>query len=70
MNEHKKLAIQALESVRGDDLYRARAAFRGLSAEEMGKQHGQSGKTRAEILRGYEEHETKINAALQWLRSI
>ncbi len=58
---------QALEQFRGDDLYRAKAAFRGLSTAEMNKEYGQSGQTRAEIVRGYETHNAKVDAALTWL---
>lgn len=65
---HPKLTIRkALEQYRGDDLYRARSAWRGLSPEEMNKKYGQSGKTRAEILAGYEAHSDEVDAALRWL---
>ena len=69
MNEHKhkQLAIEALEQMRGDELYRARAAFRNCTPKEMGEQYGQSGKTRADILAGYEAHDAKVTAALAWL---
>lgn len=69
MNAHKELAIQALQNMKGDDTYRARAAFRGMSAEQMKEQHGHSGKTRAEILAGYEAHDAKVDAAIAWVRS-
>lgn len=70
MNEYKELAIQALQNMKGDDTYRARAAFRGLSFEQMQKeQYGESGKTRAQILAEYEAHDAKIDAAISWVRS-
>lgn len=65
----KEITLRALENYRGDDLYRARAAFRGLSDEEMGKQHGHSGKTRREIVDGYAEHDSAVEAAIAWVKS-
>jgi hypothetical protein len=57
-----------IDDDRGDDLERAIAAFRGYSVEDMGKQHGQSGRTRQEILDGYfrdrAEHEDMAGALL------
>jgi hypothetical protein len=67
MKEHKQLAIKALEQMRGDDLYRARSAFRNCTPKEMGEKYGTSSQTRAEILAGHEAHESKINAAIAWL---
>lgn len=67
MNQHKQLAIQALGQMKGDDLYRARAAFRGLTPAQMHEQHGQSGKTRAQILDEYEAYNAKVDAAIRWV---
>jgi hypothetical protein len=67
--ECAQLAMRALESYRGDDLYRARAAFRAFTPEQMQEQHGVSGKTRAEILAGYEAHNAAIDAAMRWVRT-
>ncbi len=69
MNENKQLAIRALEQMKGDDLYRARWAFRGLTDEQMKEQYGQSGKTRAEILKEYEVHDARVNQAIAWVMS-
>lgn len=69
MNEHKKLALRALENLRGDDLERARSAFRNCTSAQMQEQYGQSGKTRAEILADYEADRAKINAAIDWLKT-
>lgn len=55
--------------MKGDDTYRARAAFRGYTAEQMKEQYGQSGKTRAQILAEYEAHDAKVDAAIAWVRS-
>jgi hypothetical protein len=65
---HLKQTIRdALLQYRGDDLNRARAAFRGLSPKQMQQQHGQSGKTRAQILEGYEQHVRNVEEAVAWL---
>lgn len=67
VNEHKQLAINALEQMRGDDLYRTRSAFRNCTPAQMAEKYGQSGQTRAEILAGYDAHDAKVTAALVWV---
>ena len=67
MNEHQHLTIRALEQMRGDDLYRARAAFRSCTATQMAEKYGQSDRTRSEILGGYEAHDAKVTAAITWM---
>lgn len=69
MNPHKKLAIQALHQRKGDNLARARAAFRNCTPAEMQEQYGQSGRTRAEILQEYEDYEFEVAAAITWVES-
>jgi len=69
MNTHKELAIQALQMMKGDDLYRARSAFRNMTPEQMKEDHGFSGKSRAQILADYEAHEARVDAAINWVRS-
>lgn len=49
-----------------DNLYRAQASFRYMTPDEMSKEHGQSGRTRADILRGYEEWEYDCKRALAY----
>ena len=44
--EIKKTTLTALSVYDGDDLERAKMAFKGLSPVEMSQEHGQSGKTR------------------------
>lgn len=70
MNKHQELAIQAIEQMMGDDLYRAKAAFSRMSAKEMEKMHGESGKTRQQILDEYQAHTAKCEAAEAWLRAL
>lgn len=63
----KQTMLNALRGYRGDDLYRAKAAFRNLSEEQMQEQYGQSGKTRQEIIEGYQAHETRCDEAQEWI---
>jgi len=70
MNTHQTLIIQALDNMRGDDSARARRAFYGMTRTQMNEQHGQSGKTRGQILSEYEAHDAKIDAAIVWVRSV
>jgi hypothetical protein len=69
VNEHKQLAIKALEQMRGDDLYRARKAFRNYSPAKMQEQYGESGQTPAQMLAGYEAHDAKVTAAIAWVQA-
>jgi hypothetical protein len=68
--KHKELVVRALQNMLGDDLIRARNAFRNFSTEEMRQQHGMSGKTRAEILETYVKHDAEVRAAIAWVESI
>ena len=65
---HKELAIHALKQIRGDDLARAKLAFRNCTEEQMQELYGQSGRTRAQILENYEAWETRIQAAIEWVK--
>lgn len=69
MNDHQKLAVRALEALRGDDLRRAQATFRDCTQEQMNGPWGHSGKTRREILAGYEAHDAAVTAAIAWVRA-
>jgi len=69
MNEHQQLATQALTNLRGDDTARARRAFSQFTPKEMQEQHGQSGKTRAQILSEYEAYDAKVDAAIAWVKA-
>ncbi len=70
MNPNKLLAIRAVGNMRGDDLWRARSAFKGKSDAQMQEQWGQSGKTCAQILAEYEQHEAKCDACIAWLNTL
>ena len=67
MNEHQECVIQVLETVKGDDLYRARMAFKNLTLEQMNQEYGQGGKTCAQIIAEYEEHDARVNALIDWV---
>ena len=69
MNAHQELALRALSNFRGDDTARARHAFSRFTPKEMQEQHGQSGKTRAQILAEYEAHDAKVDAAIAWVKA-
>ncbi len=68
MNE-KEFCIKALENCRGDDLYRAQAAWGKLSPEDMELEYGESGRTRRQILDGYERLDQEVNKAIEWVKS-
>ncbi len=61
-------AIKALDQMLGDDHFLAKTAFLGFTPEQMNEQHGQSGKTRSEILKGYEGHAALCAAAISWIK--
>lgn len=63
-----KFIEDAIESRRGDDLYRARASFKHCTPKEMQEQYGFSGKTRQQIIDEYEVFEKKCDEARQLLR--
>jgi hypothetical protein len=65
----KKTVLAALERARGDDLARARIAFRNRTPAQMQEQYGLSGKTCAQIVAEYEEHEAEINEAIAWVKA-
>ena len=67
--ECKEFVMRALNNHRGDDLYRARAAFKNCTMADMDKEYGQSGKTRMQILKEYEAFEEKWLEAQKWLES-
>lgn len=70
MNKHLELAIRALENMRGDNLERAKLAFRNCSPEQMNQDYGESGRTRNEIINGYYEKATEINEAIEWVKKV
>lgn len=53
MTPQEKLK-RIIENAKGDDLERARRSFHGMSSRQLDEQHGQSGRTRRQILQEYE----------------
>ena len=53
-----------------DNVYRARAAFKHMTPDDMAQQHGQSGSTRADILRDYVEQEQDWLWALAYFNDL
>lgn len=68
LNTNQQRAIRALEQARGDNLERAKASFRGMTAEQMKEPFGMSGKTRMEILDEYTEHVADIERTIEWVK--
>lgn len=66
----KEIVTRAMQNAKGDDLERARAAFRGMTDEGMGMRHGQSGSTRREILDGYQAARVEWETAMGELRAV
>lgn len=69
MKTPKEFTLYVLQCHKGDDLYRARAAFKGLTPEQMQREYGQSGQTCAEIIAQYEANEAEVNAAIAWVEA-
>jgi hypothetical protein len=70
MNTHVQLAIHAISASKGDDLYRAKCAFRGFTPQRMKEPYAHSGKTPEQIIAEYEAHEARVNAAIAYLTLI
>lgn len=63
----KNLVLGILYSMKGDNLARATLSFRGM---DLTKQHGESGKTRQQILDEYIKDRAEINAAISEIRGL
>jgi hypothetical protein len=66
----KEFVLQTLKNCRGDDLYRARSAFKGWPEEAMNRPYRQSDKTPRQILEEYEKAENKLNEAIKWVQGV
>jgi hypothetical protein len=64
----REMAIEGLRRLGGDDIGRARLAFRGMTPEQMQQPFGDSGRTRAQVLADYEERGRDIEEAIAWVR--
>ncbi len=63
-NEIRKVLVDALKAYKGDDYYQARLRFGGYSNASMEEQHGQSGRTRREVLQRLRDREAEINEVI------
>jgi hypothetical protein len=68
--ETKETVLIALQNYMGDDLERAKAAWKGLNSNAMNELYGKSGKTRQQILDEYQEHRDKVNIAIKEIQSL
>jgi hypothetical protein len=68
--EYRHIAIMAVASQKSDDAYRAQMAFSKYTKEQMQEEHGQSGRSRQQILDEYLNHNVKMDKVIAWLRSI
>jgi hypothetical protein len=59
-----------LNYAKGDGLERAELGFRGLSDAELDTEHGQSGRTRREILEGYRRQRREWEAVKAFVDSL
>jgi hypothetical protein len=66
----KQRTLYILEHSRGDDLQRAQRAFAGMGYKEMQEQYGQSGRTRQQLVDGYQQAEDELDAAIEWVMSV
>ncbi|MFA5187174.1 MAG: hypothetical protein WC551_11915 [Patescibacteria group bacterium] len=67
MNAYDKLRA-IVDAARGDDLERAKAAFRGLSQSQMQERNEITGRTRQEILDEYQLERAEWQAASEILQ--
>lgn len=61
----KTFVVQCIKQAKGDDLHRAKSAFKNFTHQKMNEEYGQSGKTPQQIIDGYKAHEQKCNAAIE-----
>jgi hypothetical protein len=70
MNQHQKLAIEALRDMRGDDLERVRIDFAQYTPEQMQESYGILKESRQDILNWHIERAAKIDAAIEWIKTV
>lgn len=68
-HQHKEFIIRALIAQKGDELERAKIAFKKLAPDEMNKVYYSSDKTPAEILKELTDRNQKYNDAIDWVKS-
>lgn len=68
--QKQRFVLNAMDCRKGDDLERAKAAFRGRSEAEMQGQYGQSGQTRQQILDGYQRDRDEWEESMAWIKEL
>lgn len=68
--EAVKIAVDALQNMKSDDLQRAQSAFRHCTEAELDGLYGQSGKTRRQIIQGYKEYNDRMDEAISILSAL
>jgi hypothetical protein len=69
-DECLRMAINIISNTKGDNLERCKAAFQGLDENEMQKPYVRNGRTRQEILDGYQSYRDSINTIIKELEEI
>lgn len=68
-DEIKEYITGALRNHIGDNLERCEMGFKGMSAVEMQRDHGQSGISRENVLLGYQRERDLFNVATETLKN-
>ena len=68
--EAAQYLTRVMANARGDDLERCQAAFGKLTDDELGEQHGQSGRTKRQVWQGYKDHRALWEAAKKLLDKV
>jgi len=67
MEDYKDYILRMVKMQTGDNLERAKAAFRNLSDDDLDRQYGQSGQTCRQILAEYQTARDYHVKAIAWL---
>jgi len=66
----KKTILTALSNHLGDDLYKAKNAFKNYTPKMMNEQYGHSGQTPNKILESYQKHYDKVTEAIRFVERL
>jgi len=56
--------------VSSDDLYRATGAFSRYTQDQMKEEHGQSGRSREQILNAYKDSVSDCESMIKWVKEV
>lgn len=70
MRTRQQILLAALNNYLGDDLYRAKSAFRNCTPEQMQGLYGESGKTRQQIVDEYQTHDDEVINTIDWVKGM